>query len=727
LPLTILFFVFFVVSAFQHEAVMNSSMLQRQFRAMLSGTTFEGVQFTSGHKDLSDIDTKEDIYTYLQDVIVSLFIPSKDTAVSERNRVLRYNQLIGGIQIQQVRRNRQDCAERYESQGSLKKILSNFKCYPWDTESEECMEVQNWPADRSGWCPDSQIYRPRRLDYVPDGGGKGGSTKGYREDPTPNQTYSIYLYEHEGTDAALTTLRLMQDNGWIDYSTAWVGINMLVLNPDLQVFLYVTVHVYFPPGGSLLPHITSASFQPDSNTVLPTDIVWCVLLGCLALVRIIHLVQDAKAGRLRETLKSDGWIILDICVILGGVLCIILWLVLNSVTEPGKNKAMMVRLEEPQAAADAFTNYRQLVADLHGEMVTISNYIEVWRMVLCFYTLLISVKFMESFSAQPRLAVVTATVGRAWSDLFHFIIVVGTIFMAFTISGMFLFGRRMFEFSNLPEACMTCFRILLGDFDWDAMSEEHPGSAAVWFFANMLLLNLLMLNMLMAIIMDTYTEVKSDASSSKMVWEQCYEMVGDGIAWLQGRLVSTNTILEALEKTEVEDLDEDELIKVVGPKLSKEQAEELIKATYERENDEINKGFSISHAMKMIGWVKVAVQKIGWQLEFIAMEEKSDIKKITEDEESTESEGGGAESECSQSADYQFTDSGGLLDMLETRMAKMEEYMHNAEHFLARRGADAKNRLVLIEELVRNERDACSSRIDNEHDLNPRVRRSSAM
>merc|ERR1719399_2820725 len=112
------------------------------------------------------------------------------------------------------------------------------------------------------------------------------------------------------------------------------------------------------------------------------------------------------------------------------------------------------------------------------------------------------------------------TLYRASNDLIHFMITVFTIFLCYAISGMFLFGRRLFEFSTLGRAVQTCFLIVMGDFDWNSLRLEHEITAGIWFWTFMILVFLIMLNMLLAIVMDIYTEVKTSSGSSEPVWEQ---------------------------------------------------------------------------------------------------------------------------------------------------------------------------------------------------------------
>merc|ERR1719491_576036 len=96
-----------------------------------------------------------------------------------------------------------------------------------------------------------------------------------------------------------------------------------------------------------------------------------------------------------------------------------LWMLLLGLMDKTKKKAMEAREVEPLPGQSSET-YPKLVADLHKQMNDVSEYLNIWRLALCWYTLLISLKFLESFASQPRLAVVTKTILRAGPDFFHF-------------------------------------------------------------------------------------------------------------------------------------------------------------------------------------------------------------------------------------------------------------------------------------------------------------------
>merc|ERR1719191_2320022 len=89
-----------------------------------------------------------------------------------------------------------------------------------------------------------------------------------------------------------------------------------------------------------------------------------------------------------------------------------------------------------------------------------------------------------------------------------------------------MFGREIEEFSSFARAFNTCFVTLMGDFDsaslWDAAG--HP-LGALWFWSFHIIIVMLLLNMLLAIIFDTYTDVKAGIGNSETLFFQSQQVV----------------------------------------------------------------------------------------------------------------------------------------------------------------------------------------------------------
>merc|ERR1712048_1430664 len=103
-------------------------------------------------------------------------------------------------------------------------------------------------------------------------------------------------------------------------------------------------------------------------------------------------------------------------------------------------------------------------------------------------------------------------------------------------------------FSQMSFALQSCFLIMLGDFDYAELSNEHLYTAAIWFLTFMILVSLIMLNMLLAIIMDVYSEVKMDAENQDPIWAQVSNTIKE--FWEKRDWVKLSIVEEQLKNWE---------------------------------------------------------------------------------------------------------------------------------------------------------------------------------
>jgi len=243
---------------------------------------------------------------------------------------------------------------------------------------------------------------------------------------------------------------------------------------------------------------------------------------------------------------------------------------------------------------------------------------------------------------------------------------------------------------------------MLGDFDYDELSNEHLVTAACWFLTFMVLVALIMLNMLLAIIMDVYSEVKSEAEDSEPIWEQLGNTISN--MWGKREYLKLSIVEEALNQWEIdpeEKVDKDALLRQVAG-MPIEQAKELIEAADAVEAADESKGLKISDAMKMVGWIKLAVQKIARQIEEIMILEKEEKKMLVEQGAMpTAAVAGGAGGGVSTiKLDPNSEQKLGAID---SRLAQMEEFLNESMCFSVHRGKEMRNRLTIIEDLLKSD------------------------
>jgi hypothetical protein len=260
-----------------------------------------------------------------------------------------------------------------------------------------------------------------------------------------------------------------------------------------------------------------------------------------------------------------------------------------------------------------------------------------------------------------------------------------------------LFGHRILAFSELHFAINQCLLIMLGDFDFGELSNEHLVTASLWFVSYMILVALIMLNMLLAIIMDIYTEVKVDADSSAPMWTQFAVHLTD--LFQKKDWMKFATVEERIKKWDCPEKVNFRMLMEHMPDMPKEQAVDIINEADRMLEAEESKGLSISDAMKMVGWIKIAVQKIAHRIEDILLLEKEERALLTKGEHHKASVAQTTVVKLDPAADKKLGD-------ISKRVAKMEDFMNESMCFTVNRTTEVRSRLNIIETLLKGLGDA---------------------
>eukprot|EP00929_Paragymnodinium_shiwhaense_P045110 TRINITY_DN2308_c0_g1_i7.p1 TRINITY_DN2308_c0_g1~~TRINITY_DN2308_c0_g1_i7.p1 ORF type:complete len:907 (+),score=267.77 TRINITY_DN2308_c0_g1_i7:130-2850(+) len=813
-PFMIMYFVCFTIMVYFHEDIENVSQVERNFREMIEGTSFEGTlpeeyggAFVSGHKTMEDIDVIVDIWTYLHDAMLPLWFHNiASTKPEDVNRVLRYNQLIGGVQLQQIRREQKMCTDLYPDLGpklpdsNVNPLLKGFSCYP-NTYSKSCF------GDESlGFCPDAENkstadggasarlllaqdrlggapigFLGSHLGFLPDGWRRWLEEKfnyllnmvstgdaafawdeattvltkedmpedrallmGRRLQEEPHAKgvrgkslaavmglssfegglFTVTLHEHEGISRAHNITGELKKRGWLDVGTAWFGMKLFILNPDLGVYTHIIMNVWFPPNGMLVPYVSMSSFPAEPyqfKSVMAADATWFLLWIHLVVVTVLGLVK-AKKERVFKSYIRDAWNWLEWASVAGGLVIVGLWFGFLMESDGVKTQIVDVVLGRPEwdgavgaykfADAAMESQYNGDVEVLHGKVAALSGFLVYYRLLICWYTILIMMRFFKAFLAQPKLAMITHTILRSGPDVAHFMIVLMLVFIAYSVAGMFLFGDRLIQFSEVGFAIMTCFFIMLGDFDWLELSEEHLITSCAWFFSFMIVVAIIMLNMFLAIIMDIYTEVKMDAEGQDAIWTQAADAVQ--AVWKRAGWVKQQVVLDCIiaKWDQPEVLTKESLLQMV-PGMPDEQGTQIINAVDQMCSMEDTKGLSMSDAMKMVGWIKIAVQKVARRIE--------DILAVEREENMIQRENARLAfkaANADQSAQAMMSDrpppiveheiiklpppQEEKLQGLDKRLSRLEEFLNDSMVFTVHRGKEMRNRLQSVEEMLKS-------------------------
>ncbi|XP_022540398.1 polycystic kidney disease 2-like 1 protein isoform X2 [Astyanax mexicanus] len=303
-------------------------------------------------------------------------------------------------------------------------------------------------------------------------------------------------------DLALTkeesagVLANLNNNLWLDHGTRAVFIDFSTYNANINLFCVIRLVVEFPATGGAIP-----SYQIRTVKLIRYITTWdyfiigCEIVFCVFI--LYYIVEEILELRIHKlSYFKSIWNILDVVIIMLAIVAI----VFNVFRTIKVDKLLGNLLKEPSIYADfeflAFwqTQYNNMNA---------VNLFFAW------------IKIFKYISFNKTMTQLSSTLARCATDILGFAIMFFIVFFAYAQLGYLLFGTEVESFSTFHKCIFTQFRIILGDFDYDGIERANRVLGPIYFFTYVFFVFFVLLNMFLAIINDTYSEVKEELASQK--------------------------------------------------------------------------------------------------------------------------------------------------------------------------------------------------------------------
>lgn len=329
-------------------------------------------------------------------------------------------------------------------------------------------------------------------------------------------------------DETAVLIASLRKNLWLDRGTRATFIDFSVYNANINLFCIIRLLVEFPPTGGLL---TSWQFQPVKLiryiSTFDFFLAACEIVFCLfILYYVVEEILEIHIHRLYYF--RSLWNCLDVLIIGLSVSAIGINIYRTSTVD-----TLLKLLLENQ---NTFPNFDPL-----AYWQTQFNSIAA---VTMFFVWLKLFKFISFNRTMNQLS---TTMSRCAKDVLGFAIMFFIIFLAYAQLAYLVFGTQIDEFSTFQNSIFTQFRILLGDFDFTEVEEANRILGPVYFTTFIFFMFFILLNMFLAIINDTYSEVKSDMAQQKAEMELS-DLIKKGYTKAMVKL--------KLKKTPVDDISE---------------------------------------------------------------------------------------------------------------------------------------------------------------------------
>ncbi|KAG3266236.1 polycystin-2-like protein 2 isoform X3 [Ictidomys tridecemlineatus] len=212
------------------------------------------------------------------------------------------------------------------------------------------------------------------------------------------------------------------------------------------------------------------------------------------------------------------------------------------------------------------------------------------------------IKIFKFISFNKTMSQLSSTLSRCIKDIVGFAIMFFIIFFAYAQLGFLVFGSQVDDFSTFQNSIFTQFRIVLGDFNFAGIQQANWILGPIYFITFIFFVFFVLLNMFLAIINDTYSEVKADYSIGRRPDFELGNVIKKGC-------------FNALEKLKLKKAQKDEDVNI---KSSGELAEEARRQGFD-ENE-------IQRAEKMKKWKERLEKK------YYSTEIEDDYQPVTQQE-----------------------------------------------------------------------------------------------
>ncbi|XP_077999256.1 polycystin-2-like protein 1 isoform X2 [Glandiceps talaboti] len=441
----------------------------------------------------------------------------------ERGYIYYENKLLGVPRVRQLKVTNDSCTVHSDFESEIKQC---YDAYSESVEERNPFGLMNGTA----WTYSTEEEL--------DGSGHWGKLTtygggGFYQDLTHDKATSVGYVD------------TLKSNLWLDRGTRATFVDFTVYNANINLFCVVRLVTEFPATGGAIP---SWDFRTVKLlryvTAFDYFIMACEGIFCLFIA--YYVVEEILEIKLNKcSYFKSVWNCLDLLVIGLSMVCI----AFNVYRTREVDSMLQDLLEDPNKYADF--EYLSFWQTMSNSMLA----------VLVFFAW---IKVFKYISFNKTMTQLSSTLSRCGKDLMGFSIMFLIVFFAYAQLGYLIFGTQIHDFKSFGDSIFTLFRIILGDFDFHELEQANRIMGPIFFCTYVFFVFFVLLNMFLAIINDTYSEVKADIATQKSEFEitdyfkRGYEKMLGKLNFKRDKIVDIQKALAQADSNNDQQLDYDE-------------------------------------------------------------------------------------------------------------------------------------------------------------------------
>ncbi|UJR20747.1 hypothetical protein I4U23_023865 [Adineta vaga] len=466
----------------------------------------------------SELNHMEDFWQYMNDIAAPGFFTENwynDDNVSNYGYILYENRLIGSIQMRQKKVRNNSCIVADDFKHEIKFCLNSYA--PAFEEKNSFGPCENFDAENC---------TTEAFKYTPSTSLFGFTTTGRVGEYDQGGYVHTFASSQEEFKNEIAELK---ENLWITLGTRAIIVDFTVYNANLNLFCQVQLMFEFPAVGGV---VTSSKFRAV-KLIRYVDVFDYFVLSCEILVALFIVYYSIEEILEIKTMKSRYFHsvmnCLDLIVIILSYIC----MGFNIYRQIQVNNLLDQLLQKQTRQYSDFTFLCYWQYQLNN--VISATIFLAW------------IKIFKYISFNKTMTQLSETLTKCAKDISGFALMFFIIFSAFAQLGYLTFGIQIEGFRAFQYSVYTLFLVILGSFDFPALQQAHRVLGPIFFLTYVFFVFFVLLNMFLAIINDTYMEVKADLKNRKSQFA-LGDFVKQGYAKMRQRLTIKRDRLADIRK-----------------------------------------------------------------------------------------------------------------------------------------------------------------------------------
>ena len=290
---------------------------------------------------------------------------------------------------------------------------------------------------------------------------------------------------------ALDVIKNLEASTWIDDRTVAVFVEFTVFEPASVLFTTAKFIYEVPPSGKPLvkKQIKTLSLYTSPNQRFSSFNVACQII--LLLLIVYYFIRELrKMHQLRCAYFKDFWNWMDLLQVLSATVTVVLFFF--------KEKYVSHFVQSVQANPFDTSSI---------DYVVLWYELEVY--ILAVVVFIVTVKLLRLLRFNAHICQMSASLRKAARHISSFSVVFLILLIAFANLGMLVFGNVVTSYSLFMEAVSALLlKFLGGDMHYYEIRNENRIIGPMFVFFYMLCMGFVLMNMFVAILNESYDEVK---------------------------------------------------------------------------------------------------------------------------------------------------------------------------------------------------------------------------